>query len=55
MHGTPVSPAVELQGIRKFYNDFHALCGVDLTIGKGEVCVAIGPSVSAGQDPGFDA
>ena len=50
MHGMsvtmPVTPAVELQGIHKFYNDFHALGGVDLTIGKGGVCVAIGPSGS---------
>lgn len=39
-------PAVELRGIHKFYNEFHALKGVDLTIAKGEVCVAIGPSGS---------
>ena len=39
-------PSVELAGIHKFYNDFHALRGVDLRIGKGEVCVAIGPSGS---------
>ncbi|MCX8282361.1 amino acid ABC transporter ATP-binding protein [Phyllobacterium sp. 0TCS1.6C] len=46
MHGTPLKPTVELQAVHKFYGDFHALCGVDLTIGKGEVCVAIGPSGS---------
>ncbi len=39
-------PAVELEGIHKFYGHYHALRGIDLTIGKGEVCVAIGPSGS---------
>jgi polar amino acid transport system ATP-binding protein len=42
--------AVVLQGIHKFYGPsgtgVHALRGVDLTIAKGEVCVAIGPSGS---------
>ncbi len=46
MHGMPVAPAVELLGVHKFYGDFHALRGVDLSISKGEVCVAIGPSGS---------
>jgi polar amino acid transport system ATP-binding protein len=46
MHGMPVAPAVELVGVHKFYGDFHALRGVDLSISKGEVCVAIGPSGS---------
>jgi len=46
MRDTQARPAVELQGIHKFYNDFHALCGIDLTIARGEVCVAIGPSGS---------
>jgi polar amino acid transport system ATP-binding protein len=43
-------PAVELQGIHKFFGPVHAgvhaLRGVDLTIARGEVCVAIGPSGS---------
>ncbi|MER8829483.1 amino acid ABC transporter ATP-binding protein [Mesorhizobium sp. M0938] len=46
MHGMPVTPAVELLGIHKFYGGVHALCGVDLSIARGEVCVAIGPSGS---------
>ncbi len=46
MTETSAVPSVELAGIHKFYNDFHALRGVDLRIGKGEVCVAIGPSGS---------
>jgi len=37
---------VHLDGIHKFYGSIHALRGVDLTIGRGEVCVAIGPSGS---------
>ena len=47
MHGTvAVRPCVELEGIHKFYGEVHALRGVDLTISRGEVCVAIGPSGS---------
>jgi polar amino acid transport system ATP-binding protein len=46
MHGMPVAPAVELLDIHKFYGSVHALCGVDLSIARGEVCVAIGPSGS---------
>jgi polar amino acid transport system ATP-binding protein len=44
----PVSdaPCVQLQGIHKFYGIVHALRGIDLSITKGEVCVAIGPSGS---------
>ncbi|SFH53525.1 polar amino acid transport system ATP-binding protein [Palleronia marisminoris] len=38
--------AVSLEGIHKFFGNFHALRGIDLTIAKGEVCVAIGPSGS---------
>jgi polar amino acid transport system ATP-binding protein len=41
-----MSSAVILQGIHKFFGTFHALRGIDLNIGKGEVCVAIGPSGS---------
>ncbi len=39
-------PTVSLEGIHKVFGEVHALRGVDLTIGKGEVCVAIGPSGS---------
>lgn len=39
-------PAVSLEGIHKFFGNFHALRGIDLNIAKGEVCVAIGPSGS---------
>ncbi|WP_275448245.1 amino acid ABC transporter ATP-binding protein [Mesorhizobium retamae] len=43
---TDAQPCVHLQGIHKFYGAVHALRGVDLTIKRGEVCVAIGPSGS---------
>ncbi|QZZ37401.1 amino acid ABC transporter ATP-binding protein [Nitratireductor kimnyeongensis] len=38
--------SVSLEGIHKFFGKVHALRGVDLRIGRGEVCVAIGPSGS---------
>ncbi|WP_172294461.1 amino acid ABC transporter ATP-binding protein [Pseudoruegeria sp. HB172150] len=38
--------AVRLQGVHKFFGFVHALREVDLTITRGEVCVAIGPSGS---------
>lgn len=37
---------VEMRNIHKFYGTVHALKGVDLTVRRGEVCVAIGPSGS---------
>lgn len=37
---------VEMQNIHKFYGPFHALKGVNLSVRRGEVCVAIGPSGS---------
>lgn len=38
--------SVDIQGLHKYYGDYHALRGIDLTIRKGEVCVAVGPSGS---------
>lgn len=42
----PSDRLVRLEAIHKFYGAVHALRGVDLMIGRGEVCVAIGPSGS---------
>lgn len=41
-----LQPTVLLKAIHKYYGDFHALCGIDLAVNAGEVCVAIGPSGS---------
>ncbi len=37
---------VEAKGVHKFFGDLHVLKGVDLTVGRGEVCVILGPSGS---------
>ncbi len=43
---SPDRPAVELAGLHKWYGDFHALRGVDLTVAPGERIVICGPSGS---------
>ena len=37
-------PMIECQGIDKFYGDYHALRGIDLTIREGEFFSLLGPS-----------
>ncbi|QPK82229.1 amino acid ABC transporter ATP-binding protein [Schaalia sp. ZJ405] len=37
---------VDVQGVHKFFGDLHVLRGIDLQIGRGEVCVILGPSGS---------
>ncbi|AQX17298.1 ectoine/hydroxyectoine ABC transporter ATP-binding protein EhuA [Tessaracoccus lapidicaptus] len=37
---------VQAKGVHKFFGDLHVLKGVDLTVGRGEVCVILGPSGS---------
>ena len=37
---------VDAVGVHKFFGDLHVLKGVDLTVGRGEVCVLLGPSGS---------
>ena len=36
--------ALEIQNLHKRFDDFHAIRGVDLSIGKGEFVVFVGPS-----------
>ncbi len=44
--GAPLAPAVELQGVHKWYGAFHVLRNINLTIGQGEKIVICGPSGS---------
>ncbi|HUP33424.1 MAG TPA: ATP-binding cassette domain-containing protein, partial [Gaiellaceae bacterium] len=37
---------IEVEGVEKWFGDFQALKGVDLTVAKGEVVVVLGPSGS---------
>jgi spermidine/putrescine transport system ATP-binding protein len=39
-----VTELIRLRGIHKFYGDFHALKGIDLSIRKGEFFSLLGPS-----------
>lgn len=39
-------PIVELRGVNKWYDDFHVLRGINLTVGRGEKVVTCGPSGS---------
>jgi general L-amino acid transport system ATP-binding protein len=42
----PREPIVELRGVNKWYDDFHVLRGINLTVGRGEKVVICGPSGS---------
>ncbi|QMU59187.1 MAG: ATP-binding cassette domain-containing protein [Boseongicola sp.] len=42
----PMTPAVEMKSVNKYYGSFHALKDVNLTVGKGEKVVVCGPSGS---------
>jgi polar amino acid transport system ATP-binding protein len=37
---------VEARSVHKLFGELHVLKGVDLTVGRGEVCVILGPSGS---------
>jgi polar amino acid transport system ATP-binding protein len=37
---------IQFEGVNKWYGSYHALQGIDATIGKGEVVVVCGPSGS---------
>jgi general L-amino acid transport system ATP-binding protein len=40
------SPIILCKDVHKWYDDFHALRGIDMTVDKGEVIVIFGPSGS---------
>ena len=44
--GAAPETAILMQGINKWYGDFHALRNVDLTVRRGERIVICGPSGS---------
>src|SRR4029450_13537142 len=37
-------PALEAVGLQRPYGSFRAICGVDLTLGAGEVLMVLGPN-----------
>ena len=41
---TEAKPMIECQGVHKYYGDYHALRGIDLTIRAGEFFSLLGPS-----------
>ena len=41
-----MTPMVQISGVHKLFGDLHVLRGVDLEVGRGEVCVVLGPSGS---------
>src|SRR5262245_12550730 len=41
-----VGPIIECEGVEKWFGDFQALKGVDLSVARQEVVVVIGPSGS---------
>ena len=43
---SPARPAVKMEGVEKWYGDFHALKSIDLTVAPGEKIVVCGPSGS---------
>src|ERR671932_1943331 len=38
-----VDPLIEMRNVNKYFGDLHVLRDVDLTVGRGEVLVVIGP------------
>ncbi|HEV8533941.1 MAG TPA: amino acid ABC transporter ATP-binding protein [Methylomirabilota bacterium] len=42
----PAEPAVQAQGVHKFYGSLHVLRGIDLEVRRGQVIVVLGPSGS---------
>ncbi len=40
------NPIIICRDVHKWYGEFHALCGIDMEVNKGEVVVIFGPSGS---------
>ncbi|MFM8617193.1 MAG: ATP-binding cassette domain-containing protein, partial [Opitutaceae bacterium] len=40
----PVTPSIEVRGLRKAYGGLEAVRGVDFTVGRGEVFGLLGPN-----------
>ena len=40
---------IEVRGLRKSYASFEAVCGIDLTISKGEIFSLLGPNAQVRQ------
>jgi general L-amino acid transport system ATP-binding protein len=45
-NGSGSGTMIEVEGVEKWFGDFQALKGIDLTVAKGEVVVVLGPSGS---------
>jgi general L-amino acid transport system ATP-binding protein len=45
-HGTDSGPVIQLRGVNKWYDDYHALRDINLEVGRGERVVVCGPSGS---------
>lgn len=43
---TSLTPAVELNGVNKYFGEHHVLKNIDLSVDSGEVIVVVGPSGS---------
>jgi ABC-2 type transport system ATP-binding protein len=44
MHAVKVTPAIEVTGLRKTYDDHEAVRGIDFTVARGEVFGLLGPN-----------
>lgn len=46
MQGTHIQPIIKINGLNKWFGNFHALRGIDLEVAPGELIVICGPSGS---------